>query len=530
MSRDALMIMSMGSASAIIATAIDDGAAADTDKLGACRWLALAINSHRMTLDEVRYAIERHQRNPAPAAVATGAAAAVASRAEQLALSTAKNLVVCEQKVDAVMTDIANIRNSRDADRKIVERELGNISQTLTVSVDAIQHDLARAEATAGQSLAAAFGAERAAVAAAQAAAQAAAAAGAFKPDAQAVALAVADAVAQAFKPFAAAVADAGAEAIVSGLVANRIIGNGSALALFGVDVRARGGKPVMFDLWGSAEAPAVDPCFIWTENILRHLALSQSTGESIWLTGERGTGKSETVRQWCAGTKRPYCRINFTKYSSPEEFIGATGLVNGATVFVPGAFLAAYTTPGTVILLDEVTNADPGNLAILNALLEPHAAVNIGGTVWRRAAGVVVIAADNTAGNGDTGRYAGTRPMNSALVDRFARMVRFDYLPLADETAAVVRHTGCNPLLAAHVLAAVTLARARVTTGDIVDAPSIRAVVAYVRALALLSPAEAWASCIAASQPPEGAAGLEAIRVATIDEAEILRLIGDQA
>jgi hypothetical protein len=53
---------------------------------------------------------------------------------------------------------------------------------------------------------------------------------------------------------------------------------------------------------------------------------------------------------------------------------------------------------------------------------------------------------------------------------------------------------------------------------------------VAYVRALALLSPAEAWASCIAASQPAEGAAGLEAIRVATIDEAEIIRLIGDQA
>jgi hypothetical protein len=193
--------------------------------------------------------------------------------------------------------------------------------------------------------------------------------------------------VAAAFKPFAQAVADAGAETIVAGLVENRITGSGSALALFGVDVRYRGGKPVMFDLWGSADAPAVDPCFIWTEGILRHLALSQSTGEPIWLFGERGTGKSETVRQWCAGTQRPYCRINFTKYSGPEEFIGAQGLVNGGTVFVPGAFLTAYTTPGSVILLDEVTNADPGNLAILNGLLEPHAAVTIGGVVWRRRA-----------------------------------------------------------------------------------------------------------------------------------------------
>lgn len=531
MSKHAAMIMGMGSAYAITTTAVDNGAAADIDKVGACHHLATAVNTHQMTLDEVRYAIERHQRNAPAAAVATGAAAAVASRAEQLALSTAKNVGQIETRVDNAYADIKNLQISLSSDRKIVERELSSTNQAITVQVAALRTDLARSDAKAGQSLAAAFGAERAAVDAAQAAAAAAAAAGVFKPDAQAVAQAVADAVAAAFKPFAQAVADAGAEAIVAGLVENRITGSGSALALFGVDVRYRGGKPVMFDLWGSADAPAVDPCFIWTEGILRHLALSQSTGEPIWLFGERGTGKSETVRQWCAGTQRPYCRINFTKYSGPEEFIGAQGLVNGATVFVPGAFLTAYTTPGSVILLDEVTNADPGNLAILNGLLEPHAAVNIGGVVWRRAAGVIVIAADNTAGNGDgSGRYAGTRAMNSALVDRFARMVRFDYLPLAEEISAVVRHTGCNPDLARHILAAVTLARARVTTGDIVDAPSIRAVVAYVRALALLSPAEAWASCIAASQPAEGAAGLEAIRVATIDEAEIIRLIGDQA
>ena len=530
MSKNAAMIMGMGSAYAITKTAVDNGAAPNVDKIQACHHLATEINIHRMTLDEVRHAIERNQRNT-PAPVATGAAAAVASRAEQLALSTATTVGQVEIRLNNAYADIKNLQISQSADRKIVERELGNISQTVTVSVDALRTDLARSEAVAGQSLAAAFGAERAAVAAAQAAAQAAAAAGAFKPDAAAVAQAVADAVAQAFKPFAQAVADAGAEAIVSGLVSTRVIGSGSALLLFGVDVRARGGKPVMFDLWDSADAPAVDPCFIWTDGILRHLALSQSTGESIWLFGEKATGKSETVRQWCAGTGRPYCRINFTKYISPEEFIGAQGLVSGATVFVPGAFLTAFTTPGSVILLDEVTNADPGNLAILNGLLEPNAAVTIGGVVWRRAAGVIVIAADNTAGNGDgSGRYAGTKAMNSALVDRFARMVRFDYLPIAEEIAAVVRHTGCNHLLAAHILSAVTIARSKVATGDIVDAPSIRSVVAYVRALALLSPAEAWASCIAASQPAEGAAGLEAIRVATIDESEILKLIGDQA
>ena len=48
----------------------------------------------------------------------------------------------------------------------------------------------------------------------------------------------------------------------------------------------------------------------------------------------------------------------------------------------------------------------------------------------------------------------------------------------------------------------------------------------AYIRALKLLDPAEAWASTVAARQPGEGQAALEAIRIAAIDEALILKLI----
>jgi MoxR-like ATPase len=162
--------------------------------------------------------------------------------------------------------------------------------------------------------------------------------------------------------------------------------------------------------------------------------------------------------------------------------------LENGATVFKDGDFLRAFTTPATVILLDEITNADPAALATLNGFLEPNSAVSYGGAVRRRAAGVLVFAADNTLTNGDdSGRYAGTRQMNSALADRFSRVIAFKHLDIADEIAAVVKHIGCTDDLAEHVLKAVHACRSKVASGDIIDAPSIRQVMAFIRAVPVL-------------------------------------------
>jgi len=333
----------------------------------------------------------------------------------------------------------------------------------------------------------------------------------------------VAAAVRDAFAPFAAQVKAEGRELEVLAVADALPVAESDAATVFGVPVTDIKGRTVPVYCYASPLRESPDPLFIWQESILRHLLLSQQTGEPLWLGGEKGTGKSETIRQFAARTGRPYVRINFHKYTTCEEIIGATGLNGGSTAFQPGPFLQAYTTPGTVILLDEITNADPGELAILNGLLEPGAAVNIGGTTWRRAPGVIIAAADNTLTNGDSsGRYSGTRQMNSALADRFARIVPFDFLPLSVEVEAVCRHTGCTAPLAEHILGAVTMARSKVSTGDIIDAPSIRSVVAFVRALSMMSVREAWDSTIAARQPQESALALQGIFEACINEAFI--------
>lgn len=321
--------------------------------------------------------------------------------------------------------------------------------------------------------------------------------------------------VATALAPLLAQATPETAPAIVASVAAPT--GQRSALEVFGVDLNDAKGQPVMVDTWTDPQAEKVDPCYIWTPALLRRIIIGAETG--LWLGGPKGTGKSEALRQFAARTGRKYVRINFRKYTSAEEYIGGTGLAGGATAFQPGPFLQAFTHPGCVILLDEISNADPGELAPLNGLLEPRAAVSIGGSVWRRALGVYIAAADNTLGSGDqSGRYAGTRGMNSALMDRFGLVARMEYLPRDLEVDALRRHTGCTDTLAEHVMDAIQVCRAKVDTGEVVDAPSIRSAVAFIRALRLMPVAEAWADTIVARQPVESHPALAAIYSATIN------------
>jgi MoxR-like ATPase len=134
-----------------------------------------------------------------------------------------------------------------------------------------------------------------------------------------------------------------------------------------------------------------------------------------------------------------------------------------------------------------------------------------------------MVFAADNTLTNGDTsGRYAGTRQMNSSLADRFSHVVTFEFLPRDQEIEALVRHTGCHQALACHVLDAIKCARAKVDTGDIIDAPSIRSVISFIRSLSVLSVDEAWHSAITSRQPAESRTALDSIKSAFINPSDI--------
>ena len=345
--------------------------------------------------------------------------------------------------------------------------------------------------------------------------------------DAASIQAQVTKAVADAFKPFNEAVQATGSQATVAAMASVHVIDRKPALDVFGLDVRDMKGDPMMVDIYNSPDAPPVDPHFVWTEGILRHFILSQDTNENTFMGGDKGTGKSQSAAQWASRTGRPYVRYNFHKQTTADDYAGAQALENGSSVFKRGDFLQAYVSPATVILLDEISFANAGNLATLNGFLEADAVVNYGGMTHRKAQGVMIFGADNTFGNGDeTGRYAGTTPMNSATLDRFSRIVPFTFMPLDLETKAVVNRTGCDPRLAEHVLKAINVARAKAKTGDIVEAPSIRSVMSFIRAVKVMTVDEAWKTTVAARQPSESAPVLESIKLSCIDSKLISTLI----
>jgi MoxR-like ATPase len=473
--------------------------------------LETAINQGKVSVDRVGMTIDQYSMAQVTKPITGGA------------LTNAAPWAAITESIDSPPNDswvkhlgrtneqVKSIADSLSAARSDLDNKVNNMGHVLTKKLSNLDTDLRN-------DMAVIQGSVKAVIQAAN-----------NKPpvDAQEVARAVAREVAGAFAPFKQAVADAQAQAVVAQTVSAIVIESKPVREVFGIEINDAKGNPLMADLWNAQDAPAIDPNFVWTEKILRHLLLAQRTGENLWFGGHKGTGKSETARQFAAYTGRSFTRINFHKFTTTEDYVGAIGLDNGETVFKQGDFLRAFTSPSTVVLLDEVTNADAGELATLNGFLEPNSAVTYGGAVRRRAPGVLVFAADNTLGSGDeSGRYAGTRTMNSSLVDRFARVIHFDYLPLAQEVDAVMRHTGCSKQLAEHILASIRMARAKVETGDVVDAPSIRSVIAFIRALDVLSIDDAWATTVAARQPSESAAALEAIRKATLNPALIQSLI----
>jgi MoxR-like ATPase len=441
----------------------------DKDKMVRLNWLGDLIESGMTTLDYIK--------NSSPIADSAlgvdnaklDATATVASRAESVALDAIKKATAIAQSVSTVSQQINDI----------------------TLAVQKI--------ATASQS----------------------------NLDQDKISAEVASAIAKAFKPFAQAVKDAKAEDVIASATSATIIDRKSTLDVFGIDVKDFKGDPVMVDIWNAPNTPAIDPNFVWQEGILRHLLLSQTLGENAWFGGPKGTGKSAVAKEFAARTGRAFTRINFHKYTTADDYAGAIGLENGATVFKKGAFLQAFTSPSTVILLDEISMADAGELAPLNGFLEENSAVNYGGFVHRRAQGVLVFAADNTMTNGDTsGRYAKTQTMNSSLADRFARVIPFTYLDKAQEIEALTRHTKCHPMLAEHVINAINAARAKVSTGDVIDAPSIRSALAFIRALMFLTVDEAWESTITSRQPEESRTALDAIKAAYINASVLAKYL----
>lgn len=345
------------------------------------------------------------------------------------------------------------------------------------------------------------------------------------KVDATAVAGEVSRAVSEAFAAFKSVTPDAVVTKVADSILPVRK--TVPAYRLFPVtqygDVDFSG---MQLEFWGDPDAPAVLDDYVFDpENLLQCLiALSNPLPHNCWLAGERGTGKTEFVKQVAARLGRKLFRINFDESAERCEFIGGNTIENGTVVWRPGSIVKAITHPGAIVLLDEIGFARAQSIATLHALCERtrDRAIVISETGERIpvAPHVAFMVADNSNGHGDNGNFAGVRQQSTAFIDRFSFTLNFEYLPPDEEAALVASRSGMSDAAARILVNLINVAREKARMGLLVQAPSLRQLFAWADATqAGLPVATGFKNAVINKFPAETAVELLGIYTATIDE-----------
>jgi cobaltochelatase CobS len=268
--------------------------------------------------------------------------------------------------------------------------------------------------------------------------------------------------------------------------------GEKTARALFGFS-KSEGGKDFKAALDGarvavysSAQAPAINPDFIWTPELAAVLSAADSKRKSVLLFGPAGTGKTTAAMQYAARTGRPFMRIAFDRTTEPADLKGGRyPSESGGIEWHDGNLTRAFRVPGMVLLLDEPTLLRSGSLAVLQTALDERFLVLDSGEVVHAADDLFVIAADNTDMTGDaTGRYIDTAPVNLAFGDRFAWRVAVDYLPEAKEIDAISTQTGLHREATKFMVEYATKTRNEANGGTLTAPVTTRRLIAWASAV----------------------------------------------
>lgn len=255
------------------------------------------------------------------------------------------------------------------------------------------------------------------------------------------------------------------------------------------------------------AEAPAIDPAYVWNVEALAQLGAADVTGMNAWAFGHAGTGKTEGVRQYAARLGRPFVRIPIDRTTEPQEIIGQEmPRKGGGMEWRDGKLTRAFRVPHCVILIDEPTLLRSGSLAVFQTALDTREIHLPTGEVVKAADGVFIVACDNTAGCGDdSGRYVDTAAVNVAFMDRFAFRVEFSFLPASSEIGMLANHTGVNPECARLMVEYASLTRSNADAGKLTMGLTPRRLICWAKAVRVgVSSAKAFQSCIVAGAAPE--------------------------
>ena len=159
-----------------------------------------------------------------------------------------------------------------------------------------------------------------------------------------------------------------------------------------------------------------------------------------MFITGLSGNGKTTMIEQVCAKLKRECYRVNITAETDESDLLGSFGLVDGNTVWQDGPVTLALKS-GAVLLLDEIDLGSDKIMCLQSVLEGKGVMLKKIGQFVHPAAGFTCAATANTKGKGDdNGRFAGTRILNEAFLDRFDFTYEQEYAPKATEKKILLK------------------------------------------------------------------------------------------
>lgn len=190
-------------------------------------------------------------------------------------------------------------------------------------------------------------------------------------------------------------------------------------------------------------DVPAIDPHYIFREELLVKALYAIISNQRMYLQGHTGAGKTTLIEQIAAHLNWPFTRINFDSEITRMDLIGRDTLQDGKSVFVDGMLPRAMSGP-YICVFDELDFCRPDVSYVMQAALEGNG-LNItedGGRVVYPHEQFRMFGTGNTVGQGDEhGMYQGARPQSLAFLDRFTIWAKVDYLSDEERQNLIKRH-----------------------------------------------------------------------------------------
>jgi nitric oxide reductase NorQ protein len=226
---------------------------------------------------------------------------------------------------------------------------------------------------------------------------------------------------------------------------------------------------------WAKEYVPVVDSHFNISKNLGEYLnGIEKMSREdfaagkpsaNIRLVGHQGCGKTTLAIQFAAKTKRPCVIIDCMTLREGLSLFGNKTVDEKGIKWVNSLFVQAVRVPRMVVVMDEINRLSPMTMNTLLPLLDSRGETYLDESkeLIKMAAGVTVFSTCN-----EGSQFTGTDQMDSALKDRFSKLIPIDYLSESDESLLLQRKHGLDSARADKLALVAKTVRSKYIAGEV--------------------------------------------------------------